>query len=642
MRIIAAAGAERADPPAGPAAGDSTYFLELAESYRSSGQLHKAVRLLQGILEGEPACIPGYALLAEVLTDEGRYRDALACWERLLELEPHHERAQGSAMELRNRITRAQAPPEGPATSEYAVRPPRLSLLPPSPADDAAHTQDATQDVDIGAHHAAGHGHPRDFERAHDPIERHRPAADEAEPGAASPQSVATPVNDLTLGLADLLMGLLEFRDPYFRGSSSQTRLLAGAMARRLGLDETAVREVELAAVLRDVGQLPVRALVSQVGSGLSDDVKRHVENHVDTAMDLIGGLDLPRAVKDAIRFHHERWDGSGYPDAVRGEQIPMGARIVAVADTFAAMISARPHRLPKRAGSALDDMKAWAGTLYDPAVVDALVSVVEAPGRQGPGFGLRQHVILVDPLETRAMIMAVRLCSQGYLAEAAFSGESALKRLQRSRISRPAGFIISAGLPHEGALGLLRQLRAQGRTTSVPVIITDADAAARPVFLRAGADACLATDGSLEELDATFEALLRRSVGHEELMPSPGSSVNVWAGLQGNLEDFPLSWLLQVLYYDGRTAGVFVVGKEDEGAIYLDRGVPRFAQTRNLRGEAAYRAMKEWPAGSFTVDPDARIDRQIVSTPLVNLLLEQAVVDDHSAFFDAPLGQPR
>jgi HD-GYP domain-containing protein (c-di-GMP phosphodiesterase class II) len=628
MRIIAAAGAERADPsPAGPAAGDSTYFLELAESYRGSGQLHKAVRLLQGILEGEPTSVPGYALLAAVLTEEGRYHDALACWERVVELDPQHDRAPLAVIDLRSRITEATPPLADPATAEHAIGPPRLSLLPTSPPA----AVDEPHDL-----HAARAEHTSDPGGEQLP-DRHESAGD-----VAGPAPAAAHVNDLTLGLADLLMGLLEFRDPYFRGSSSQTRLLAGAVARRLGLDVAAVRDIELAAVLRDLGQLPIRALISQVGSGLSDDVKHQVERHVDTAMDLVSGLDLPQTVKDAVRFHHERWDGSGYPDALRGEHIPMAARIVAAADTFAAMIAARPHRLPQRVGSALDDMKAWAGTLYDPAVVDALVNVVEGTGWHGPAFGLRQHVIVVDAQETRAMIVAVRLCSRGYLAEAAFSSESALKRLRRSRISQPSGFIISAGLPHGEALGLLRQLRDSRRTAAVPVVITDADAAARPVFLRAGADACPAPDGSFEELNATVEALLRRFTAHDAAAPSPGSGENAWAGLQGDLEEFPLSWLLQVLNYDGRTAGVFVVGKEDEGAIYLDRGVPRFAQTRNLTGEAAYRAMRHWPAGSFTVDPDAKIDRQIVSTPLVNLLLEQAVVDDHSAFLDSPLGQPR
>jgi HD-GYP domain-containing protein (c-di-GMP phosphodiesterase class II)/DNA-binding response OmpR family regulator len=633
MRITAAAGAERADPtPTAPAAGDSTYFLELAESYRSSGQLHKAVRLLEGILEGEPGCVPGYALLAHVLTDEGRHRDALAWWERLLELEPQDDRARRAIGELRSRIAEATPLPDGSDTSEYGVRPPRLSLLPASPAAAAEEPLDLV--VGLGPHDVHGAGVSNSADERGINVDALAPMEGSA-PAAAQ-------VTDLTLGLADLLMGLLEFRDPYFRGSSSQTRLLAGAMARRLGLPEAAVRDIELAAVLRDLGQLPIRALVSQVGSGLSDEVKRHVEGHVDTALDLVRGLDLPQTVRDAIRLHHERWDGSGYPDALRREQIPMAARIVAAADTFAAMIAARPHRLPQRTGSALDDMKAWAGTLYDPAVVDALVNVVEGPGWQGPGFGLRQHLVVVDAHETRAMIAAVRLCSHGYLAEAAFSSESALKRLRRSRISQPAGFIISAGLPHGEAIGLLCQLRDSGRTAAVPVVITHADAAARPVFLRAGADACLAPDGSFEELNATVEALLRRFTPHDAASASPGSGENAWAGLQGDLEEFPLSWLLQVLNYDARTAGVFVVGKEDEGAIYLDRGVPRFAQTRNLTGEEAYRAMRQWPAGSFTVDPDAKIDQPIVSTPLVNLLLEQAVVDDHSAFFDAPLGQPR
>jgi hypothetical protein len=125
--------------------------------------------------------------------------------------------------------------------------------------------------------------------------------------------------------------------------------------------------------VLRDLGQVPLKGLISKPGSELGEEGRRRVENHVETALELLASVNLPPGVRDVIRHHHERWDGGGYPDGLVGEAIPLGARIVAVADSFAAMISARPHRLPRRVPAAVEDIKAGAGKQYDPSVVNVL-----------------------------------------------------------------------------------------------------------------------------------------------------------------------------------------------------------------------------------------------------------------------------
>jgi hypothetical protein len=88
------------------------------------------------------------------------------------------------------------------------------------------------------------------------------------------------------------------------------------------------------------------------------------------------------------------------------------------------------------------------------------------------------------------------------------------------------------------------------------------------------------------------------------------------------------------VLNYDSRSAAVFLVGPDDEGAIYLEKGNIRHAQTKVLRGDDAFRLMARWKTGTFTVDPEAKTEEQTVKTPLMNLLLDQAVQEDHAAFF--------
>jgi hypothetical protein len=88
------------------------------------------------------------------------------------------------------------------------------------------------------------------------------------------------------------------------------------------------------------------------------------------------------------------------------------------------------------------------------------------------------------------------------------------------------------------------------------------------------------------------------------------------------------------VLSYDSRTAGVYTSSADDNGTIYMEEGQLRHAQTRTLVGEAAFRAMMRWQASSFSVNPDARTDNYTIHTPLMNLLLDQAVLEDEAAYF--------
>ena len=390
------------------------------------------------------------------------------------------------------------------------------------------------------------------------------------------------------------------------------------------------IQSLALGTVLRDLGQVPLKGLISKPGSELGAEGRRRVENHVETALELLASVNLPPMVRDVIRHHHERWDGGGYPDGLVGEAIPLGARIVAVADSFAAMISARPHRLPRRVPAALEDIKAGAGKQYDPSVVAVLQRVLQGSDWRGLRFGLRNHLLIVDPDDSRAMVLATKLCSHGYLAEAAFDLETTRERFKRSKL---AAIVISADLPEADIMALVREIRETVRVAMLPVVVSDAGVSSRVTLLEAGVDVCLSRGASFEELKATVEAFLRRE-GKATPMTPKGGEAAPWSGLQGDIEDFPLGWLLQVLNYDARTAAVFLTGEGDDGVIYVQGGNPRHAQTKTLSGEEAFRAMLKWEKGSFTVDPEAKTEEQTIKAPLMNLLLSQAVQDDHAAFF--------
>lgn len=609
---------------------DGNLFVQLADVYREAGDHDRALSVLRKGLEKHASFLPGYVLLGRILMEQQRYPEALVTYERIIEIDSSNADAR-AALELI-----AQTEAQGPALSEAMPEDEVMPWDEPTTRfGKAAHANPAAQPAPEAVPVAAPSSAPTPGLFSADAFAM-IPHDDEATPdpmGIARANEIisqAGRLDSMAVGLADLLVGLLEYRDPFFRGGTSQTRLLATAIAKELGMNDEEVQAIALGTVLRDLGQVPLKGLISKPGTELGEEGRRRVENHVETALELLASVNLPPMVRDVIRHHHERWDGAGYPDGLVGEAIPLAARIVAVADSFAAMISARPHRLPRRVPAAVDDIKAGAGKQYDPNVVAVLQRVLQGSDWRGLRFGLRNHVLIVDPDDSRAMVLATKLCSHGYLAEAAFDAATARERLKRSKL---ASIVISADLPEEDIRTIVRELRETVRVAMLPVVVTDAGVSSRVPLLEAGVDVCLSRGSSFEELKATIEAFLRREGKAAPVAQKQGDAAP-WSGLQGDIEDFPLGWLLQVLNYDARTAAIFLTGEGDDGVIYVQGGNPRHAQSRTLSGEEAFRKMLKWDKGSFTVDPDAKIEEQTIKAPLMTLLLDQAVQDDHAAFF--------
>jgi HD-GYP domain-containing protein (c-di-GMP phosphodiesterase class II) len=171
----------------------------------------------------------------------------------------------------------------------------------------------------------------------------------------------------------------IEARDPYTRGHSERVSALAQVVARRLGWKSSRLGALRVGALLHDVGKLNLDEAVLRKPGPLDDKEYREIKRHPLAGARLIRGFEALRPALPYIVFHHERWDGQGYPSGRSREQIPAGARVVAVADAFDAMISMRPYRpaLPLRA--AIAEVDAGAGTQFDPGVVKAFLDVWRA-----------------------------------------------------------------------------------------------------------------------------------------------------------------------------------------------------------------------------------------------------------------------
>jgi HD-GYP domain-containing protein (c-di-GMP phosphodiesterase class II) len=193
--------------------------------------------------------------------------------------------------------------------------------------------------------------------------------------------------------LASLARGI-EAKDPYTRGHSERVRWYARAIAQKLRLPRELVREIAVGAALHDVGKIGVPDELLRRRGPLSAAERAQVLEHTVIGERILAPLMDGRALVLAIvRWHHERLDGSGQPDGLRGDQIPLAVRIVSVADAFDAMTTSRPYRVAWGEAAALRELLRCAGTQFDARCVWALLQVLRQWGRLVPQhlFGGRQ-----------------------------------------------------------------------------------------------------------------------------------------------------------------------------------------------------------------------------------------------------------
>ncbi|MEW6325686.1 MAG: HD domain-containing phosphohydrolase, partial [Nitrospirota bacterium] len=176
----------------------------------------------------------------------------------------------------------------------------------------------------------------------------------------------------------------IEAKDHYTRGHCDRTVEYAMAIAEQLGLPEEERQALRYAAFLHDVGKIGIHESILAKEGRLTEEEYRLMQNHPSMGAEIIKGVEFLRPVVPLVYHHQERFDGKGYPAGLSGEKIPLGARIVAVLDTFDAMTSDRPYRKAMSLSLAISELRRCAGTQFDPKVVEAFIAVLEAKYRTG------------------------------------------------------------------------------------------------------------------------------------------------------------------------------------------------------------------------------------------------------------------
>ena len=183
------------------------------------------------------------------------------------------------------------------------------------------------------------------------------------------------------LSIIRALVSALELKDSYTSGHSESVSRYAVALAKGLKLSPQEIDSIEVAAILHDVGKIGVQESILNKPEKLDDEEWKEVRRHPEFSYKILKEVNFPWKIKPLIYAHHERYDGKGYPTGLKGKKIPLGARILAVADTFAAMTSDRVDRKGLSKEVAIEELKRVAGTQLVPELVKVFVEMVMLKG---------------------------------------------------------------------------------------------------------------------------------------------------------------------------------------------------------------------------------------------------------------------
>ncbi|MCX6552483.1 MAG: HD-GYP domain-containing protein, partial [Acidobacteria bacterium] len=187
-------------------------------------------------------------------------------------------------------------------------------------------------------------------------------------------------VNRLYLKVVETLAMAVDAKDQVTHGHVRRVQTYALQLARHLGVtDEQELRAIETAALLHDIGKLAVPEHILNKPGKLTAGEYERMKLHAPLGADMLSAVDFPYPVVPIVRHHHENWDGTGYPDGLHADGIPVGARVLSVVDCYDALRSHRPYRRALSPREALAIIRERRGTMYDPAVIDAFETIQTA-----------------------------------------------------------------------------------------------------------------------------------------------------------------------------------------------------------------------------------------------------------------------
>lgn len=513
----------------------------------------------------------------------------------------------------------------GPATPAEGVARPAASPEPAAPAyGEIELTQRPTpiSAIDLGPDRSPFPA------RAHPPTPtalRVRPDATPVQPipiaeGVLPVESPLTGLPGLPSGSDDLrvdteayletlaaFVSLLERDRDELRGHSGQVARVCRAVAERVGMNAADRHALLVAAYLHDLGKGEGGYHLTALNVARFDGHRRKAQKGREAPLQLLAAAKLPAGVTPILAHLYERWDGQGFPDRLAGKDIPYGARVLSLVETYADLVAnpRNPYRKILTVGQSLQVLKELSGQLFDPTLAELLHHTVRKP--DGSGLEDRPRVLLVDPDPEDTTVLEMRLLEHGFRVRVTRDLQAAV-----TAVTDGADIVIAEVDLGGGPDGFDLLRRASGDGGPPFLFVTSrADRATVSKAFDLGAADYLVKPASPEVIATKIGQIL------EDVARSAGG------GFGGSLKEMALPDVVQVLSNGRKTGRLQVVTGSRRGEILFHEGQVFGASFGGEIGEEALYAMLGLREGTFSLDPSVVPTERTIHTSAEGLLLE-------------------
>jgi len=197
----------------------------------------------------------------------------------------------------------------------------------------------------------------------------------------------------------NVLNKIIEMKDPYTEGHSEEVAKWSKSIAQKLNLPKKELEEIKLAATFHDIGKIGIHDRILNKPGRLSEEEYAKIKKHPVLGANLFSNIEELKNVSKIIRYHHEWYNGEGYPDRLAGEKIPLGSRIISIADAYQAMTSDRPYRKALSKREAIAELKSCAGSQFDPEIVMVFIRMLNGFIQEQVGLNRKRmgNVVCVE-----------------------------------------------------------------------------------------------------------------------------------------------------------------------------------------------------------------------------------------------------
>ncbi|MBI2374504.1 MAG: response regulator [Deltaproteobacteria bacterium] len=424
-------------------------------------------------------------------------------------------------------------------------------------------------------------------------------------------QSEVARLKKCYLDSVSLLVNLLELQDPFRSGDNHYVKRHVSLIAEKMNVSPDMRDSLQIATMFRDAWRY---VLTRPLSKDLSAEEQALIKSHTELTVRILDEIDFPWDVKSIIYHSHERYDGTGYPDGIKGRAIPLGARILSIVDAYQAMVSPRPHRAATSPESALLELIANAGSQFDPEIVEFFVEILNSEDQLLSRAKKRGDTVVVLEQDSGDLsLLRVRLTAEGYKVMGTTSGKEGLELV---RAMQPSAVLCATELSDMEAPALYEKLTALSEKPP-PVIFmaTRNSTYARRDMLLLGAEDFLYKPVNVNDLVIRLDIILKRAEQRVEGAPRP-------SGISGHIRDLSIPEIIQILEMGRKTALITLEGDENR-YVYMNQGEIVHALAGELLGEPAFNEILRLRDSKFSITHGVQTDKRTINRANIDLLLD-------------------